>query len=334
MDDFNTSSLYESRNEWCSRLVNILTPHIIEGLQSIFSEAEKICRENNESEKYLMTFQNFVSRIPKWNPNIIEIERKRIAEKSNCVYLEDLITCVHIIQLKLLTAMRAGTKQKKININIPKIDDFIHKIYIHLSRKVYKKTYLFQKNIPPLEIQRNFNDLENTVKESILNAIRDSIPVETILRAYMDETTEEEVIEEIKEQIIENPKKTTESKPQPEKLETANISNEPKKLEGYLGTPGSPGETGTQVAPTGSLKFQDVDYVKNIDGSETTIHSPKDIISLEMRNANRKNDEDEDDDNIKIKITDENLKIDDFEFEDIGDKDIPDLLIDDIEVLV
>ena len=236
--------------------------------------------------------------------------------------------------MKLLTAMRAGTKQKKININIPKIDDFIHKIYIHLSRKVYKKTYLFQKNIPPLEIQRNFNDLENTVKESILNAIRDSIPVETILRAYMDETTEEEVIEEIKEQIIENPKKTTESKPQPEKLETANISNEPKKLEGYLGTPGTPGEIGTQVAPTGSLKFQDVDYVKNIDGSETTIHSPKDIISLEMRNANRKIDEDEDDDNIKIKITDENLKIDDFEFEDIGDKDIPDLLIDDIEVLV
>lgn len=74
--------------------------------------------------------------------------------KSGCSYLEDLVTCVHIIQLKVLTAMRVGQKQKKIDINIPKLDDFIHKAYINVARKVYKNVYLFELGIPPLQTQK------------------------------------------------------------------------------------------------------------------------------------------------------------------------------------
>jgi hypothetical protein len=164
MDDFNLSSLHESKNEWGARLLTILTPLISEGLKSIFDESYKLCKNNNELDKYLMTFQNFISRIPKWNPNVIEEESKRIVERSRCGYLEELITCVHIIQLKLLTSMRVGQKQKKIDINIPKLDDFIHKAYIHVARKIYKNVYLFEINIPPLQIQKNNRELEIIIR--------------------------------------------------------------------------------------------------------------------------------------------------------------------------
>ena len=140
MDDFNVSSLHESRNEWSARLITVLTPLIIGGYQSILEDAIKLCKATKEMDKYLMTFQNLISRVPKWNQAIIEKERKRICEKSGCLYLEDLVTCVHIIQLKILTAMRVGQKQKKIDINIPKLDDFIHKAYISVARKIYKNT--------------------------------------------------------------------------------------------------------------------------------------------------------------------------------------------------
>jgi hypothetical protein len=203
MDDYDISSLHQSKNEWGSRLITILTPLVVEGFRSIFDEAVVLCRNNNENDKYLMTFQNFISRIPKWNPVIIETERKRIIEKSGCQYLEDLITCVHIIQLKLLTAIRVGQKQKKININIPKLDDFIHKMYIHVARRVYKNVYLFEVGIPPLQTQKNMRELEILVQEGIMNTLRESVPVEAILQAYMDETTEEDIVEEIKEQIVE-----------------------------------------------------------------------------------------------------------------------------------
>jgi len=201
MDDFNVSSLHESKNEWGARLLTILTPVMMEGFQSIFEEAHKLCRTNEELSKYLMTFQNLITRIPKWNPAIIEGERLRIVEKSGCHYLEDLITCVHIIQLKLLTAMRAGQKQKKIDINVPKVCDFIHKAYIHSARKIYKNVYLYELNVPPLQVQKNNREIEILIQESILNAVRESIPVESILRAYLDESVEEDIVEEVKEQV-------------------------------------------------------------------------------------------------------------------------------------
>ena len=94
MDDFNVSSLHESKNEWGARLLTIITPHIVEGLHSIFDEAFKLCKDNNELDKYLMTFQNFITRIPKWNSSIIENERKRIVEKSGCGYL---LLCVQAV---------------------------------------------------------------------------------------------------------------------------------------------------------------------------------------------------------------------------------------------
>ena len=314
MDDFNVSALHESKNEWGSRLVTILTPLIIDGYKSILDESIKLCKENREMDKYLMTFQNLISRIPKWNAQIIETERKRICDKSGCTYLEDLVTCVHIIQLKILTSMRVGQKQKKIDINIPKLDDFIHKTYINVARKIYKNVYLFETNIAPLSVQKHYRELEIIVQECILNTLRESIPVESILKAYMDETVEEDVIEEVNEQIIEEPIKKPLDAP-------GAISNGlPSKIS--------------------NLSFNDIDYVKTDDGSVSNINAPKSIERLEeisqLRNQQRKMDDEEDDDNIKLKISDQVFNLDSLDVHNIEEPKmelLPDLLIDDIEIL-
>jgi hypothetical protein len=318
MDDFNVSALHESKNEWGARLVTLLTPLIIDGYKSILDESVKLCKENNENDKYLMTFQNLISRIPKWNAQIIETERKRIVEKSGCNYLEDLVTCVHIIQLKVLTAMRVGQKQKKIDINIPKLDDFIHKTYVNVARMVYKNVYLFEVGIQPLQVQKNHRELEIIVQECILNTLRESIPVETILKAYMDETIEEDVVEEVKEEIISEPIK------QP-----------------VVADPIAAGQVIPEESPMSSrLSFNDVDMVKSTDGSITSITAPKDFNTLEqiseMRNQQRKMEE-EDDDNVKLTITDQDFSLDALDVHNIEEPKVelalPDLLLDDIEVL-
>jgi hypothetical protein len=310
MDDFNVSSLHESKNEWGARLLVILTPLVIEGLKSIFDESYKLCKENGELDKYLMTFQNFTARIPKWNANIIEQERKRIIERSGCSYLEELVTCIHIIQLKLLTAMRVGQRQKKIDINIPKLDDFIHKMYINVARKVYKNVYLFEINLPPLQVQKHNRELEIIVQECILNSVRESIPVENILRAYMDETVEEDVVEEIKEQIIE-PADKTESV-----IITEELNNNSK------------------------LKFNDIDQVMTKNGTEEFINAPKTIDRLEeisaIRNMQRKMEEEDASDDDKLIISNEDALLDNLDVHVFGNADIKidsDLFLDDIEIL-
>ena len=331
MDDFNVSSLHESKNEWGARLLTILTPLIIEGLKSIFEEAFKLCKDNNETDKYLMTFQNFLSRIPKWNPSVIEQEKKRIVEKSACSYLEDLVTCVHIIQLKLLTAMRVGHKQKKIDINIPKLDDFIHKAYIGVARKVYKNVYLFELGIPPLQMQKHNRELEVIVQECILNTIRENIPIESILKAYMDETVEEDVVEEIKEQIIEK----EEDKPNGE---SQHITEDMPSTNSNISNSNSNSNSNI----SNSIKFNDIDMVKDIKGKEEMVEAPKTIERLEeisnLRNAQRKleEEEDTDNDNIKLNIMDQDIPLTSLDVHDINPPDINlniDDLLTDIEIL-
>jgi hypothetical protein len=344
MDDFNISSLHESKNEWGARLLTIMTPLIIEGFRSIFEEACKLCRENNEEDKYLMTFQNFITRIPKWNPTIIEEERKRICDKSNCGYLEDLVTCVHIIQLKLLTAVRAGKKQKKIDINIPKLDDFIHKAYIHVARKIYKNVYLFELNIPPLQVQKNYRELEIIIQECTLNAIRESIPIDSILRAYMDETIEEDVVEEIKEQVIETPKPLPGSIPPASTPEPGPSSSSIKTVENVvsdtLPTLESNGVNMEGGFGSPKLSFNDVDLAIDTNNSEQQIVAPKTIDRLEKLSADRyeqrrleEQEEDDSDNVVKLNISTEPAQLEGLDIYQPEDLEtLPDLLSD-IEVL-
>ena len=54
MDDYSVASLTESKNEWCARLVNTVSPAVVEGLKSIFKEAWDLCVENEEEEKFAL----------------------------------------------------------------------------------------------------------------------------------------------------------------------------------------------------------------------------------------------------------------------------------------
>jgi hypothetical protein len=193
MDDYSISNLYESRNDFTARLIYILTPHIVDGFRSIFDEAWKLCTENEEESKYLMTFQNFLSRVPKWNSTIIEQECERIKERSSCGYIDDLIACVHVVQLKSLTCMRVGMKNKKVNVEVPKVSDFVHSVYINAARKLYTNVYLYERNVHSLQTQRNRREVEIIVQECIMSAMRDTIPIEKLLKSYMDPTIEEDV---------------------------------------------------------------------------------------------------------------------------------------------
>jgi len=325
MDDFVISNLHESRNEWCGRLVTILTPLVIEGIQSIFNESWKMCSSNNEISKYLMTFQNLLARVPKWNSVILEEEKARIIERSGCNYMEDLITCVHIIQLKVLTCIRVGNKQKKIDISIPKLDHFIHRVYIHVARKMYSNVYLFERNVPDLQVQKHKREMEIMVQECILTTIRESIPTESIIRAYLDENEEEEqeeIIEPVPEEETKEESKdghkeqkggTKEDTKEDTKADTEESSTKEPELPPVLSV-----ENMDNDKVVTKLSFNDIDDAS--DG--TTINAPKTIERLEQiseeRNEQRKLEEEEDEEEgERIKIHMDN----DVELTDIFDLD-------------
>lgn len=233
MDDTTSNILTESKNEWSILLMNYVTPHIMDGFRSIFNESVQLCDQNEEPEKYLMTFQNLLTRIPKWNQQTIDLEKERIVKLCNCSYLEDLVVCVHIIQMKILSCVRVGSETKKLNIDIPDFGLFIHQVYTNVARKLYSSIYLFELEVSGLEKQKRNREFELLVQVCIMNTIRDRIPVEALLRQYIDESTEYIVKEEVKIEPKPDPKPEVKSEPEtkvevkPEPLRLAEPIMEP-----------------------------------------------------------------------------------------------------------
>jgi hypothetical protein len=230
-----------------------------------------------------------------------------------------------------------GNKQKKIDISVPKLDHFIHKVYINTARKVYTNVYLFEKNISPLQIQKNHRELETIVQECILLAIRESIPTESIIRAYMDETVEQE--EEVTIEKIEEPEQpVVETKIPDESVSETKEQDVIRKEEDIPSVVPAIQNINNHEVVT-RLTFNDIDSVLNENNVEEKIQAPKNIERLEeistSRALQRKLEEEEDDDNEKIKIHTDTIDLSGFDVLDLDKSNYVshDIVLDGIEEL-
>lgn len=190
--DIKTLEISATTYEQC--LLNYLTEPIYTGFQSIFNSAKQLCEENNEIIQYLKTFQGFLQAISNWTEDILKEEVKNIEKISRCNFLTELITAIYIVKLKALTATRVSNQNKVIDVNTPKLNSFIKDIYIKVAREFYKNPYLFIITKSQEIIIKNRNEQMHIIKKAIIDVINNSLPVEQVLRSFMDETIEQEEI--------------------------------------------------------------------------------------------------------------------------------------------
>ncbi len=182
--------LVETKNEYTTHLINILTPLVFEGLLSIYKEAQEIAGPDN----VLKIFQTFLKRIPKWNQAIIEKETNRIINSSHSYgWLGDLIKATlksNLVVLMYNPTIKTQTKLDNSFYQNINVNDFIHKVYIECAREIWNNPYLLYHNYPPIEIKRNQRDCMNIIKDCIKEAIRKLLPVKHILQIYLGEDIE------------------------------------------------------------------------------------------------------------------------------------------------
>jgi hypothetical protein len=191
--------------------------------------------------------------------------------------------------------MRAGSKQKKIDITIPKLADFIHKVYINVARKVYSNVFLFEKSKQHLQIQKHNRQLEIIIKECILDTVRESIPIEHLLKVYMEDEFIEEDTEVIDtEEIISQDPVVEEDEEKNEEVMDENKEAQEKEQE-------QTGGNSNVVTKRQTITFDDIDRVRVLDSessseqAEEFVNAPKTLERLEeisIRNfAKRKEEE-------------------------------------------
>jgi hypothetical protein len=238
--------------------------------------------------------------------------------------------------------MRVGTKQKKVNVNVPVLEDFVHKVYINAARKIYTNVYLFEIGISSLKAQKNSRELEIIIRECILQTIRENIPVEELLKLYMNETVEDVVEIHEKEEIIsqkpviETPVAGSVSEPL---TNDSNLSTEDKDtISKIKAASNSAASSAASNGVSFNMKNNEIIPIEKINNDS---HNNNDNDDYNFGDSNGDDDYDDDDDeNIRLKIGDNvELSVDAFPSdanESDGDDDASsdiDITIDEIPLL-
>ncbi len=220
-----------------------LSQHVVPALQIYFLDLLKLAKEKDpDSKKILWNFQTLIQEIPDWNQDKVIRETDKIQKDSNCDYLEELLTAVFIAHTKVLSAIRLSTKQKKMQITVPKMDHFLHRCLREVGRLIWGNAFLYAEQGSSIDRQKNMRQADQLIQEGILQAIRSMLPVKTILKEYLagdddeDDTKEEEEEEkdekEDKEDKEEEAIKLTEEvkveEKKPEIVQEAPKMDEPK----------------------------------------------------------------------------------------------------------
>jgi hypothetical protein len=182
----------DARTEYTKQLCVFLVPAYFQFYVELLEKAKRIMVQ--EPKRALWQFQNYLNEIHDWNMEKVANEIHVIQINSGCDYLEDLLTAVFIAHTKVLTAIRLSTNNKKVEINIPKVEHFLFKVLCETAKLLWSSTYLFRDGIPGMEKQQNYRNIENMLHEGIVQAVRSLVPVKSILKDFVnhDSSSKEE----------------------------------------------------------------------------------------------------------------------------------------------
>ena len=183
-NDSGASVYTEAKSEYTKQLTLYLVPAFHRFFMELLQQA---ITEEPVAKRQLWKFQESLSQIPEWNMDKVQRETNRLIVSIQCDYMEELLTAVFIAHTKVLTAIRIGNKNKRVNIVVPKLDHFLHRALSESSRLLWSSAYLFHSELPPMEKQKNHRQIEQLLHDGVAQAIRGMLPVKNILKDYLAE---------------------------------------------------------------------------------------------------------------------------------------------------
>lgn len=171
-----------AKSEYTQQFCVFLIPALLTYFLSLLEEAKD---KEKDLKRVLWTFQNLLKDIPEWNTDKVLRETEVIQTNTKCDYLEELLTAVFVAHTKVLSAIRINSKNKKLQITIPKVDHFLHRTLSECARSLWSNAYLFSEQATSVDRQKNLRQVEQLIHQAILQSIRGMLPVKNILKEYL-----------------------------------------------------------------------------------------------------------------------------------------------------
>ena len=138
MDDGNLAVLVDAKTEYTKQLVNVLKGYMYGVFLELFNETSEEYPEN-----IFFEYQKKLSQIPKWNTEMINDHCEALIAKSKCDWIDELVTAVFVSHTRILTSINFSKNKGKIDLNIPKTNNFIHKCFIDIKPDTSGRTLTY-----------------------------------------------------------------------------------------------------------------------------------------------------------------------------------------------
>lgn len=197
MDNSESIGVYgEAKAEYTRQLCSFLVPALETYFLDLLGEVKET---EKDPKRFLWAFQDALKQFPDWNIDKVQRETEKVQVATKCDYLEEILTAVFIAHTKVLSAIRLTSRQKKLQITIPKIDHFLHRTMSECARLLWSNAYLFSESGPAIERQKNLRQVGQLLHEGVLQSIRGMLPVKSILKEYLADDAEETPAEQAAE---------------------------------------------------------------------------------------------------------------------------------------
>jgi len=212
MSQENYSVLVDAKQEYNHQIVNILSSGILKGIKSIYFECENMCQQENTPENVLMVFQDKLSKVPKWTLAKIEQEYQLVKKESKCDWIDDLLKVIYVTHIKILSLVNKVKKKGRLNIKVPTGAQFLHICYVNVAREMWKNPYLCSSHVSRYEQQKNTREMERIIKDTIMDTLRQQLPVKNIIQDFLDLSEKEDlnlVTTPVEHEDLDNPESKT-----------------------------------------------------------------------------------------------------------------------------
>lgn len=178
MDDAGglTPLLIDAKREYVGQLTDVLAPYVVNHMVALYMAAQK-----QSPKAVTLAFQNALRAIPLWNSNTVQQHTGQV--QSKYAFLGDLIAACFVAYVKILSSVKLHQQKPNIRLKLPTNDAFVHKVFINSAREFYTN---------PSLLRADRGTKVGVVRAAVEAAVRDMLPIEDILKAYLGNTVDAE----------------------------------------------------------------------------------------------------------------------------------------------
>ena len=161
-----------AKDEYVNQIADCIAPFVINVINTLYSAAKK--NSGTFGGGFVKDFQKKLREIPLWNQSMIDGQVVAITNKHK--YLPELIAAVFVSYVKILSSVKIHAHKPKISLKLPADDVFVHKVYTVAAKSFYMDPALVK---APRDVRMHL------VRHAVETAVRELLPIEEILRAYL-----------------------------------------------------------------------------------------------------------------------------------------------------